>query len=51
MSVCWERFEKFYSDKEAQLIEGEGRYQAKLLSLLRIIEFTMKEFKALSSSL
>ena len=29
------RFEKFYdSNKEAQMIEGEERYHAKLLSLL-----------------
>ena len=27
------RFEKFYSDKEAQMIKGEERYCAKLLSL------------------
>jgi len=33
------------------MIEGEEKYPVKLLSLLRIIEFTMKGFKALLSSL
>ena len=28
------RFEKFYSDREAQMIEGEDRHHTKLLSLL-----------------
>lgn len=32
----WERFKKFYSDKEAQKIEGEERYCTKLLGLLQI---------------
>ena len=29
-----ERFEKFYLDREAQMLEGEERYNSKLLSLL-----------------
>ena len=33
------------------MIEGKERYHTKLLSLLRITEFTMKRFKALASSL
>ena len=33
LETCWERFEKFYSDREAHMIEGEERYHAKLLSL------------------
>lgn len=45
------RFEKYYLDKETYMIEGEARYYAKLLSLLRITEFTMKGLKTLSSSL
>ena len=45
------RFEKFYSNREAQMIEGEKRYCVKLLSLLRIKIFTMKRLKARSSSL
>ena len=30
------RFEKFYQDREVQMIEGEERYHIKLLGLLRI---------------
>ena len=45
------RFKKFYSDREAQMIEWEGWYHGKLSSLLRIIEFTLNGFKALSNSL
>ena len=36
---------------ETQMIEEEERYHPKLLSLLQVIEFTMKEFKTLSRSL
>ena len=48
--LCWERFEKFYSNRKIQMIEGE-EISHKLLHLLQIIEITIKGFKALSSSL
>ena len=38
------RFEKFYSDREAQTIEGEETYRARLLSLPLITKFTIKGF-------
>ena len=36
------RFEKFYSDREAQMIKEEKKYCAKLLSLLWTTKFIMK---------
>lgn len=45
------RFKKLYSNRKGKMIEGEQRYHAKLLILLQIIEFAMKGFEALSSSL
>ena len=45
------RFEELYSNREAQMIKGEDSYCTKLLSLLWIIEFTMKGVQSTFNSL
>jgi len=50
LSFLLQRFEKFYLDREIQMIKGEKRYCTKLLSLLWITEFAINGFKVLKLS-